>query len=203
MYKLASDKLNLSMFSLDGNAKYQWVLIANVEVYFELIFLPTVDHLGEAQHILLFEHLHFDDVALGKLKTCSLTVHGFVSIGVHPAVVIHKIASVSHQLIVVEFVFVLFDLKTMHQADHNPPTYVEAIDPNENLTLGLAYIGKVRPIHMPVTCSDDSITHTVQAFTGVHSKDVLGLNLPCFENGLLSLLVVLLGDEAQLFFGVR
>lgn len=55
---------------------------------------------------------------------------------------------------------------------------------------------------MLVAGSDDSIAYPKEALAGVHAEDILGLDLSGLHYRLLGLLIVLLGDDLQLFFGI-
>lgn len=105
------------MLAFDSHAEHKRIFVPGLEAHFKLVLFPAVYHLSEAQHVLLFEHLHLDDLPLVELEALSFAVLGLVGVGVDPPVVVHQVTAMAQGLVVVEFVLVLLDLQPMHKPD--------------------------------------------------------------------------------------
>jgi hypothetical protein len=52
------------MLTLKTHAEKQIIFVFRLKFHLELILLPPMLHLREAQNVLLLKYLHFNDIAL-------------------------------------------------------------------------------------------------------------------------------------------
>ncbi len=192
-----SNQLHLCVLALNAHTKQKLLPLSLDIREFELFLLPPECHLRESHD--LPKHLDLNHVIMPVLKPHRLAVVILIRVRVTPPIRVHQKRSMSYRLVIIELVVILLHHWPHHHPQQHPRPHIEPVQLHEDPTLSLPHVHEIRPIHLLVTGLHHPVWNTVQVLTGIHPEDVLCLYLTCLDNCLLCLLVVLFGNQLQLF----
>ena len=181
------------MLSLYPQTEHHLVVLSLLVGQFKGLLLPAKGHFWESYQ--LWEDLHLHNVIVRILEAQRFAIVVLVMIRVAPSVAIQQVASMICVFVVVEVELISLADSFEHDSDKYPWTYVESCQLYEHFSFGFAHFHQTRPVHLLISCFDDSIADSEEMFTGIRSQNVFGFDLPGFKDSFLSLLIVFFGHD--------